>query len=145
MKLKSLITALSFCVIITACSKTEVSHNANVLPEKARTVLSQNFTSAITLVKTTSSVASSKEYEVTLANGTEIEFKGNGEWTSVETPSNVAVPSGLVPTAISNYVKTKHAGAIIVGIEKEKKGYSIDLSNDIELNFDQEGNFLSQD
>lgn len=145
MRLKSLIMALSLCLGLTACSKTEVSHNADVLPDKARTVLSQNFTSAITLVKTTTSAGSSKEYDVILANGTEVEFKGNGEWTSIETPSNVAVPSGLIPTAISNYVKTKHAGALIVGIEKEKNGFSIDLSNDIELNFDLEGNFVAPD
>lgn len=127
---------------ITGCSKTSVSHDADSLPEKARTTLAQNFTAAVTLVKSETNVGSTTEYDVTLSNGTEIVFRGNGEWDSVETPNDIPVPSGMIPTAIADYVKEKHTGALIVGIDKERTGYEVDLSNGVELSFDKDGNII---
>lgn len=85
------------------------------------------------------------EYEVTLTNGSQIEFDHSGEWKSVDTPNNIPVPAGLLPTAISKFVASKHAGAFIVGIEKEKKGYEVELSNGVEIQFDGLGNFVKYD
>lgn len=145
MKKLALFMIMALGLAATACGRENVTHDSSVLPEKARTTLSQNFTSAVTLVEIEKDMGSVKEYEVTLANGSEVTFDGAGEWTSIDTPANVAVPSGLVPTAIANYVKTKHAGALIVGIEKERKGYEVELNNGLDINFDLQGNFVSYD
>ena len=145
MKLHSLIAAMALAVGLGACASESTTHDASVLPANARDLISSNFTSAISLVEIEKGMGSIKEYEVTLTDGSEITFTGSGEWKSVDTPSNRPVPSGLVPTAIGQYVAEKHAGAYIVGLEKNKKGYEIELSNDIEMQFDPAGNFMSYD
>ncbi|MCH5217796.1 MAG: PepSY-like domain-containing protein [Muribaculaceae bacterium] len=145
MKTHGLIMALALAIGVTACGKENVTHDATVLPKKARTTLSQNFTSAVSLVKTEKDLGKVTEYEVTLTDGSEISFKSNGDWESVDTPVNKPVPAGLIPTAITNYVHQKHAGALIVGIEKEKHGYDVELSNGVEIQFDKSGNFLKYD
>ena len=51
-----------------------------------------------------------------------------------------AVPASLVPAAIANYVKGNFPGTFIEKIDKERYGYEIELSNDLDLKFDKKGN-----
>ena len=132
-------------LLFTACSQESITHQADNLPAKARDIISANFTSAVSLVEEEKDFGKTTEYEVTLTDGSELKFNSSGEWISIDTPNNRSVPSGLIPTAIAKYVVSKHAGASIVGIEKEKKGYEIELSNGVEISFDKGGNFLKYD
>lgn len=145
MKLIALFAACALALGATACSSESISHDATQIPAKARNLISSNFTSAISLVETEKNLGSVHEYEVTLTDGTEITFNGGGEWESIDTPAGTPVPAGLVPTAIAEYVEQKHAGAFIIGIEKNKKGYEIELSNRVEIQFDAAGNFMNYD
>lgn len=142
MKLHALLAALILATALGSCSTENVSHDATQLPVKARDLIAANFTSAISVVETEKSLGSISEYEVVLTDGSEITFNGNGEWKSIETPNNRQIPSGLIPTSIAGYVAEKHKGAYIVGIEKEKKGYEVELSNEVKMLFDKAGNFL---
>ena len=143
MKTRLFLLGCALAGLFAACTSESTTHDATKLPESARNLISRNFTSAISLVEEEKSMGSVKEYEVTLTDGSEITFTGSGDWKSVDTPAGIAVPSGLVPTAIQSYVDTKHQGAFIDGIEKNKKGYEVELSNNIEIQFDMAGNFVS--
>lgn len=145
MKTQAILVAAALALSLSACSQEKVSHLADNLPVKARELISSNFTNAISLVEEDKEFGKTQEYEVTLTDGSEIKFTSSGDWKSIDTPNNRPVPSGLVPTAIAKYVATKHAGAYIVGIEKEKKGYDVELSNGVEITFDKNGNFLKYD
>lgn len=145
MKTRAIIGALALALSVSACSSKDVSHDATRLPVQARELISRNFTSAISLVEEEKSFGKTTEYEVTLSDGSQITFKGNGEWESIDTPNNIPIPAGLVPTAIAKYVAAKHAGAYIVGLEKEKKGYEVELSNGVDMVFDLSGNFIKYD
>lgn len=81
------------------------------------------------------------KYEVKFTDGTEIDFRKNGEWDKVDCKYS-EVPAVLVPTAIANYVNTNFQGAKIVKIDKERYGYEIELSTDLELKFDHSGNLM---
>ena len=83
-------------------------------------------------------------YEVTLQDGTEIDFNSKGEWDKVDC-KRAAVPAALVPAFIAEYVQTSFPGQIIVKIDKERYGYEIELGNDLELKFDKNGNLLNID
>ena len=85
-----------------------------------------------------------KTYEVRLSNGTEVEFDKNGTWDKVDCNYS-AVPANLVPAAIADYVKTHFAGATIVKIDKERYGYDIEMSNDIDLKFNYQGVLIGMD
>lgn len=84
------------------------------------------------------------KYEVKFLDGTELEFRKDGEWDKVDCKYS-EVPAALIPATIANFVKTNYAGATIVKIDKERYGYEIELSNDFELKFDHQGNLLSID
>lgn len=148
MKLHAIVLAAAAVLMSTgmsACASESVSHDANELPAKARNLISQNFTSAVSVIDIEKSMGSVKEYEVVLSDGIEISFTGSGEWKSIDTPNNVPVPEGLVPTSIARFVAEKHAGAFVVGLEKEKNGFDVTLSNGLKIEFDQGGNFIKYD
>lgn len=86
-------------------------------------------------------------YDVYLKNGFEIDFTLTGEWDDIdgrgqEIPASIMA---LIPEAISSYVKTNYPNQFIVEVNKEYFGYEIDLNNNIELEFDTNGNFLRID
>ena len=83
-------------------------------------------------------------YDVRLNDGTEVDFDSKGTWDKVDCGFS-AVPTQLVPEAIANYVKANYAGATIVKIDKERHGYDIELSNDLELKFNKQGQLIGFD
>ena len=145
MKIHVIISSMVLGVALMACSSESISHDASKLPAKARDLISQNFNSAVSMVETEKSVGKVKEYEVILTDGVQVTFSGDGEWKSVDTPNNIPVPHGLVPTSIAEFVAQKHAGAYIVGIEKNKKGFEVELSNGVDMQFDTAGVFMKYD
>ena len=58
---------------------------------------------------------------------------------------NNAVPSSVVPKAISDYVSRNYKGQKIVELEINKNNYEVQLRNGLELKFDRSGRFLKAD
>ena len=80
-------------------------------------------------------------YEAWLVDGTQIDFDKNGNWDKVDCNLN-AVPAALIPAPIASYVQTNFPDCVIVKIDKERYGFEIELSNDLELKFDKQGNLF---
>jgi hypothetical protein len=55
------------------------------------------------------------------------------------------VPAVLVPQLIATYVSTNFPGEIIVKIDKERHGYDVELSNDLDLKFNKKGMLIGMD
>lgn len=113
------------------------------LPQNARDLIETHF-SGVEAVFITKEVENNtiKEFEVKLSNGFEIEFFADGTWKDID-GHDQAVPDALVPTLILEYVQTNYpAPNFIESIEKEDFGFKVELANDIELNFDANGNFI---
>ena len=83
-------------------------------------------------------------YEVCLNNGTELEFDKKGNWDKVDCKFS-AVPANLIPAAIADYVKAHFAGNKIVKIDKERYGYDVELSNELDLKFNKKGQLVNID
>lgn len=145
MKKLMLVLALVAAVAVGAQAKDTYARDASVLPAAARTTLTKNFKAGVSLVKIDKTLSHVNDYEVILTDGTEVEFDAKGNWKSVEVGAKGTVPAGFVPQAIRTYVGKDQPKARIVGIERERKGYSVDLSNGIEMKFDQAGKFLRYD
>lgn len=143
--MKHLIVLLAFLTafITQSYARDYVSTDVSVLPPKAQTFLKSNFKKGVNHIKVDKK-RNSCEYDVILKDGTEIEFDTDGSWRSVECGME-AVPSSVIPKAISTYVSKNYKGAKIVGIEVERRGYEVNLSNGMELKFDRAGNFLRVD
>lgn len=132
-------------VSLSASARDSYSHDASVLPKAAQTVIAKNFKSNVSLVKVDKDFGRVSEYEVIMSDGSEISFDRNGNWENVEVNVSKSVPAGFIPEAISSYVKKNQPGQRIVGIEKEKNGYEVELSNGVDIKFNKEGQFLRFD
>ena len=84
-------------------------------------------------------------YECRLDDGTKIDFTSKGEWKQVDCHGMSAVPAVLVPEAIKQYVETNFSNCMITKIDKERHGYDIELSNDLELRFNHQGALIGMD
>ena len=110
------------------------------LPEVARTFVQTNFKGQ----KIMYAEKDWNSFECRLADGTKIEFNKKGAWKKIDRKS-VAVPECIVPQAILEYVKANFEGCVVTKIEKERYGYDIELSNDIDLKFNYQGALIGMD
>ena len=83
-------------------------------------------------------------YECRLDDGTKIEFNRKGNWKKVDCHM-IALPAAIVPAAIQQYVSTNFPGTVITKIDKERYGYEIELSSDIDLKFNYQGVLIGMD
>ena len=77
-------------------------------------------------------------YEAVLATGTKIEFVGSGEWKEVN--SYAGVPTSIVPKQVMNFLKKNQYmgnGVTVRKIERERSGWKVELSNNMEFEFDK--------
>jgi len=86
----------------------------------------------------------SKEYNVKLKNGTEIEFDSKGQWTEVD-GKRVAVPAKIIPAKIVDHVNKSFPETQIVKIKKSNRKIEVELTNDLELEFNAKGDFVRID
>lgn len=128
-----------------AVARDTYAHDGSVLPKAAQTVLANNFKAKVNLVKIDKELGRISDYEVILTDGTEITFDKNGNWENVEVGLKGKIPSYFIPNVISTYVKKNHPGQKIVGIEKERSGFDVELANGVEIKFNKEGNFIKYD
>ena len=116
----------------------------NQLPEAAQKFVKATFPGQTISYATVDMDFGSKTYEVRLDNCVEIEFDKNGTWDKVDCNYN-AVPAHLIPASIAMYVKTQFADATVVKIDKDRNGYNVELSNDLELRFNKHGQLIDID
>ena len=108
------------------------------LPAAAKAFLQKNFPGNAVSYTTIDYDNMRKMYEAHLADGTEVKFDKAGNWDKVDCHFT-AVPAHLVPANIAQQVKAQYQGAVITKIDKERYGYDIELSNDLDLKFNKHG------
>lgn len=141
-----LISASILALSAAALSAKDIyTHDTSILPPAAKTLISNNFNSKVSVIKVDKDFGRISEYEVILTDGTEITFDRGGNWENIETAPGKAVPSNIVLPHIRDYVKTKQPGARIIGIEKDGSAYDVDLSNGVDIKFSAQGNYLRYD
>ena len=114
------------------------------LPATVKTFVTKNFSGKTISYASKDVEFMGTKYEVMLNDGAKIEFDKKGNWDNVDC-NTYAVPAALVPASITKYVKANFPGTKIVKIDKERHGYDIELSNDIELKFNKNGALIGMD
>lgn len=138
------LVALIMSVSIMACSSKTVQRDMSQMPESAQNIVNTNFKSKVASVETETNVIGATEYEVRLADGTEIQFL-NEEWDEVSVPAGQSVPEYFVIEPIRTFVTQNQPGVVIVSIDRKNNGFEVELSNGIEIKFDTAGNFIKYD
>lgn len=131
--------------VFCASARDNYSHDSSVLPVAAQTVLKDNFKAKVSHIKINKDFGRITEFDVVLTDGSEITFDSKGNWKDIEMSRNASVPSAFIPTAISTYVKANQKNVKITGIEKNRSGYDVELSNGVEMKFNSEGRFQRYD
>ena len=75
-----------------------------------------------------------KNYDIIFTNGNKLEFDRKGIWTNVDCRYG-SVPQAIIPAPITEYVKNHFPDCKVKKIEKENRKYEVELSNDVELKF----------
>ena len=113
--------------------------NASALPQNAQNFISSNFKGAqIGLVK-----QDVDSFDVTLTDGTEVDFIINGEWKEVDGKYK-PIPTNFLPAQVVSKVKATQANASIFQVEKKINGYKFKFNNMMEVYTDFNGNILGQ-
>ncbi|MBQ0096953.1 MAG: PepSY-like domain-containing protein [Bacteroidales bacterium] len=132
----SALVASAICIAAICGCKNIVTFEA--LPAEAQTFLTENFPDS----PVSYAVKEGNEYDVTLTDGTEIEFNGKGEWKTVEM-KHKTVPAAVLatlPPSVSSYLTSSFGN---VPVEKVEKGtwpaYKAELVNGLEVYFNSKG------
>ena len=136
--MKKLVLTLSvfFAAIGVACADVDRPIEVDKLPDAAQKFLKQYFPNAsVSLAKVDVELAY-KEYDVLLTDGTRIDFNNSGEWIDVDC-KYAAIPEGIVPRQIVDYVAKNYPNVNILRIERDRHTYEVSLSNRLELTFDK--------
>lgn len=131
--------------IFSVSARDNYSHDVNVLPKAAQVILKNNFKADVSHIKIDKDWGKISEYDVVLTDGSEISFDRNGNWKDIEVRANASVPDNLIPPTILSYVKQTQKNVKITGIEKNRSGYEVELSNGVEMKFNSAGKFLKFD
>ena len=143
---KILVTAaLLFAGITVSRADNDRPITLEQLPAAAQTFLKTHFADLTLAYAVEDPKVVGSEYEVTYTDRTEVEFRPNGEWSSVER-RYAAVPASIVPAQISDYVaKSSFPNQYIKKIERDAYTWEIELSNGIEIKFDREFHVIDID
>lgn len=144
--MKKIVFALLLVVLGFGAAKADkYTIDRSQLPETAQQMLTEYFPKTkVSMIKVDRHLLKKTDYDVKLVNGTKIEFNNAGKWTSVDCKTR-EVPQGLIMKPIQRYVAKNFPDVKIVKIEKDLKGFEVELSDGVELKFDRLGTFKSAD
>ena len=123
----------AFVAIVCFGLSTAMAQNTNANPAITQFVTQYFPEATIQMV-----MPDEDDIDVVLNDYTKIEFKLNNEWKKVDcehATKFINVPATLVPEQITAYVNANFPNTIIKKLEKKFFGWEIELSNGLEVKF----------
>ena len=114
------------------------------LPTASQAFIKAHFADETPRLVMVEKALTSTAYTVRFASGIEIDFLGNGDWKEIEGEGR-CISAAFLPEAIRKYLNAHHAGCCITEINREWHKYEVELSGDLELTFNSQGEFLRYD
>lgn len=126
--------------LFVACDKETIKESED-LPNAISNYLDEHFAGVLIAKVIKDRDGLSSHYEVYLSNGTYLEFNRKDEIEEIE--NITGIPDSVIPAKILDYVKTNFPDNFIIKWEKEDKNrQQIELNNDLDIEFDNDGNFV---
>lgn len=145
--MKKLITMVAIAAAtllsLQSCEKDDRLINPGDLPTTSSNFITANFPNATIRNVVKDYDDATYTYQVSLSDGTYIEFRKNGEWKEIENRTS-GVPNSVIPAKILEYVTTNYPDNFIVDIEKEHQ-IDVELNSGLDLDFSSDGNFIRVD
>lgn len=140
--MKKLFLILTTMILLTGCEK-ETIIQSNQVPQKIKTYLETHFIQYPVLQVLEDRDGFTLTYDVTLQQGYFLEF--NRKMEIEEVTGIEPIPNSVVPSNILTYVQTQFSEQFILSWDLSDRIQEVTLDNGIQLEFDQEGNFLRID
>lgn len=138
---------LTFAAVLLF-SLTSIAQNSmtqlNQLPAKAQEFVKTYFSDYTIQYIFNDKEFADVDYKIRFEDGTEIEFNAKGEWTDVSSKQQ-CIPTGFIIKEITNYVEMYHKDMCITDIEREFNRITIELNDNLELEFNSKGKLISYD
>ena len=113
-----------------------ITKDMNQLPLPARNFINRHFTKPqVAHIKIDKDLLESAKYEVLLTDGTEIDFDSKGNWEEVSAGKGHA----------ASYLKEHNFTEPVTKVDRDRKGYEVELSTGVSFKFDKKGKFLKAD
>ena len=106
------------------------------LPVAAQAFVNSNYPDVAVLYTTKDDDLVMPDYTVMLKNGVKLQFSNGGELEGIKVADG-AVPAGVVPVQIADYVKAAYPDAFIKEYEVDRNSYEVKLSNRLEIKFNR--------
>lgn len=134
MKQLIILTVCLFTLSGIAYADNDKPISVNELPQKARNFIQTFFSKHTVSYAKMEKDFLEKSYDVAFTNGEKIEFDKNGEWKEVSCKLTI-VPDAVVPKQIKSYLTEQFPQAKILKIERDAKGYEVELNNKLDIKF----------
>lgn len=123
-----------------------ITKDMNQLPLPARNFINRHFTKPqVSHIKIDKEMMESTKYEVLLMDGSEIEFDSKGNWEEVSAKKGHQVPESVIPSFAVTYLKAHQFTETVRKVERDRKGYEVELSSGISFKFNNKGEFVKAD
>ncbi len=139
-----IVTAALLCAVSAVRADDDRPVAVSELPRKAQEFIVAYFPSEKVSLAKVERDFFERKYEVVFANSAKVEFFKDGEWKEVDC-RYTAVPEGIVPLRIAEYVADNYSSQSVVKIERDKREYEVKLSGGLELTFDTRFNLTDID
>jgi hypothetical protein len=141
-----LATMFAVSTMFASCDKEKVI-SVSQLPTSSQAFIKTHFPDVTVgrVIKETEGLKTT--YTVYFINGFDVDFEKNGDWDDVDGHNNALPESilNLLPAGIAEYVSANFPNYQIVEVNKERYGYEIGLSGDVDLKFNSSGGFIRYD
>ena len=141
---KILVIAAALVFSLTACADRHQLIAYNELPAIAQTFIKNFFNPSDIAFIACEKEGLHNEYNVRLNDNSELEFDHQGNVEKVDC-KNSALPEGIVPSTIVQYVTSYFPNQFIVEYQIDHRRMQVELNNSIELTFDHNGNLREFD
>lgn len=118
--------------------------DVSALPAPARQFIETHFGDAKVSYATVEGRMLDKDYEVVFTDGRKVEFDKNGEWEQVDAKRGT-FPMAVLPQSIRTYLRQNYPDTPVSKIDRDRRGYEVELRSGHELDFDRNGRLLNID
>ncbi len=100
------------------------------MPEAAQAFHKQYFAGKVPLVVT----VDWDDYTIRYESGEKVEFDKQGNWKEIDCRASL-VPVELIPEEIKSNINSTFPGAIILKLDRNRRGYEVKLNNGLEVEY----------
>ena len=132
--MKSIKAILLLVVMMAMSFNAKADHDQVIpfdqMPEAAQAFLKQHFANKVPLVVT----VDWDDYTIRYESGEKIEFDKQGNWKEIDCRASM-VPQELIPEEIKTNINATFPGAIILKLDRNRRGYEVKLNNGLEVEY----------